>query len=185
MQLRLTIKIRLYLVATVIALSCAGSYFFLFRRQLKKLKDLTNQYNVLAANFSKIKKDEEYLPKLEKEIDQLKAKIEMIHRRIPPDDNLPEFIEYLAQNARKIGIKDFSSLSPAVPVKLEKYSLLSVKLLLRCRYMKFIEFLRLLETMERLVRVDSFILRAYGENPVEMDVDLSLSIFSMEEFKSK
>lgn len=185
MRLRLTIKMRLYLVVAVVVLSSAGSYFFLFRNQFKKLKELTSQYDVLATNFSKIKRDEEYLPKLEEEIAQLKTKMEMIHRRIPPNDALPEFIEYLSQNAGRTGIKDFSSLSPDPAINLERYSLIPIKVVFRCRYMKFIEFLRLLETMERLVRVDSFTLKAYDKNPVEMDVVLSLSIFSMEEFKSK
>lgn len=185
MAIHLSVKMRLNIVVAAVTLTCAGVYFFLFRSQLKKISELRKQHEILSTNFAKIKKDQDYLPTLEEEFDRAKTRIETIHRRIPPEESIPEFIELLSMHAAKIGVKDFSSLTPAVPQRVEKYTLIPIMVNFRSKYMRFIEFLKLLEATERLTRVDKFNLRANTSNPVEIDVELSLSIFSMEDFKAK
>lgn len=169
--------------AVVLCLVCA--YFFLLQKNIRKLSVLNAEFNTMESSFVKIKKDESYVPKLEKEIIDNKQKISLIKRRMPTDINVAELVQSLAQIGTKIGMKEYTSLVPEVIMGMDKYLMVPLKVIFNCEYSKLIEYLKELEKMERLVRIDGIKVKTNDQDQEEIIVELSLTAFSLLEKTKK
>ncbi len=172
-------------MAVIIVISLTSAYFFLFRSQLSQISSLNTQLNALETSFTKIKKDESYVPKLEKDIIDNKQKISMIKKRMPTDISMAELVQSLSQIGTKLGIKEYNSLVPGNIITLDKYVMIPLKLIFYCEYPKLIEYLKELEKMERLTRIDSLNIKTNDLDPEEIIVDLPLTAFSLLEQTKK
>lgn len=185
MQFKLTVKTKLYIVVASVTLIVFSVYFFIYRNQLQKIKTLNSQLSVLETEFVKVKKDEAFLPKLEEQILADNLKIESFNLNIPAEPAVPELVESLGQLATRIGIKDYISLTPKESRTVEKYIIVPMELNFKCSYPKLIQYLKELETLNRLVRVDSIKLRADDADLTQLNVLLELTAFSITVAKPK
>ncbi|MBI5555253.1 MAG: type 4a pilus biogenesis protein PilO [Elusimicrobia bacterium] len=185
MSFKFTTKIKLSIMAAVIVLSLASAYFSLFRKQLKQLSSLQTQLRAMETSFAKIKKDESYVPRLEKEIIDNKQKISLIKKRIPTDLSVAELVQSLAQIGAKLGIKEYTSLVPGEIMALDKYIMVPVRVTFHCEYPQLIEYLKELEKMERLARIDGIRIRTNEQDPEEIIIELPLTAFSLLEQAKK
>jgi Tfp pilus assembly protein PilO len=179
MQFKFTTKIKLLIIAAAIVLCLASAYFLLLQKQIKQLSTLGTQLNAMEASFIKIKKDESYVPKLERDIRDNKRKINWIKKRMPADTDIAELVQVLAQIGSRLGIKEYTSMVPEEAITMEKYIMVPVKVVFFCEYPKLIEYLKELEKMERLSRVNGLKIRTSELDPEEMSVELSLTAFSL------
>ncbi len=179
MQFRFTTKIKLYIVIGAIFLALVGSYFFLFREQIKQLMTLRGNLQQLETSFAKVKKDEAYLPKLEIEIVESKLKILTTHQHIPPDFDIAKIVDELSQLSNKVGIKDYNALTPLAPAYLKDYGLIPIKVSFTCKYSKFIDYLKGLDSLSFYTRVDDMILKVNETDPELININLSFVVFNM------
>lgn len=179
MQFKFTTKNKLAIMAASVVFCLAGAYFSLFRKQLSQLGSLHTQLSALETSFAKIKKDESYAPKLEKDLSDNRQKISLIRMRMPTDINVAELVQSLAQIGAKLGIKEYTSLVPGGSLAIDKYVMIPLKATFHCEYPKLIEYLKELERMERLTRIDGISIRTNELDPEEIIVDLSLTAFSL------
>ena len=166
-------------MAAAIVLCLASAYFFLLQKQIKQLTTLETQLNAMEASFTKIKKDESYVPKLERDISDNIRKIDLIKKRMPTDINVAELVQILAQIGSRLGMKEYHSMVPGDIITMDKYVMVPVKITFFCEYPKLIEYLKELEKMERLSRVDGLKIRTNEQDPEEMNIDLFLTAFSL------
>ncbi len=185
MQFRFTTKIKLSIMAAAVVIVLASAYFSLFRSQFQQLSSLNTQLSAMETSFTKIKKDESYVPKLEQDIIDNKQKISLIKRRMPTDISVAELVQSLAQIGTKLGIKEYTSLVPGEILTVDKYVIVPLKVVFHCEYPKLIEYLKELEKMERLSRIDGLKIRTHEQEPEEITVELSLTAFSLIEQTKK
>ncbi len=169
----------------VIVISLASAYFSLFRNQFRQISSLHTQLSAMETSFAKIKKDESYVPKLEKDIIDNKQKISLIKKRMPTDISVAELIQSLAQISAKLGIKEYTSLVPGEIIAMDKYVMIPLQVIFHCEYPKLIEYLKELEKMERLTRIDGIKIRTDEQDPEEIIVALPLTAFSLLEQTKK
>ena len=181
MQFKFTTKIKLSITAAAAVLCLTGAYFLLLKNQIKQVTDLGAQLSAMEASFAKIKKDESYVPKLEKDIIENKRKINLIKKRMPTDINVAELVQSLAKIGTRLGIKEYTSIVPGDIITMDKYVMVPIKIIFYCEYPKLIEYLKELEKMERLNRLDNIRIKTNEQDPEEMVVDLSLTTFSLPE----
>lgn len=185
MAFKFTTKIKLSIMASVIVLCLASAYFSLFRSQLRQISSLNTQLNAMETSFAKIKKDESYVPKLEKDIIDNKQKINLIKKRMPTDISVAELVQSLAQIGTKLGIKEYNSMIPGDIITIDKYVMVPMKVVFHCEYSKLIDYLKELEKMERLCRIDGIRIKTNEQDPEEISVDLPLTAFSLSEQTKK
>ncbi len=166
-------------MAAVIVICLASAYFAVLQKQIKQVTSLSTQLNAMETSFTKIKKDESYVPKLERDISDNKRKISLIKKRMPSDINVAELVQSLAQIGSRLGIKEYSSIVPGDIANMDKYVMVPVRITFFCEYPKLIEYLKELEKMERLTRVDSLKLKTNEQDPEEMSIDLNITAFSL------
>ncbi|MDD5259531.1 MAG: type 4a pilus biogenesis protein PilO [bacterium] len=179
MQFKFTTKIKLAIIAAAVVVCLASAYFLLFGQQIKKLIGLSTQLQAMEVSFAKNKKDESYVPKLERDIYDNNRKISLIRRRLPNDVNIAELVQDLAQIGSRLGIKEYSSIVPGSVVTIDKYTLVPIQVIFGCSYPKLIEYLKELEKMQRLTRVDGLFIKVNDLDPEEMQIALSLTAFTM------
>ncbi|MDD5491810.1 MAG: type 4a pilus biogenesis protein PilO [bacterium] len=179
MQFKFTTKIKLSIMAAAVVLCLASAYFLLLQKQVKQLTTLGAQLNAMEVSFTKIKKDESYVPKLESDIRANKLKINLIKKRMPADISVAELVQSLAKIGTRLGIKEYGSMVPGDTITMDKYIMVPVKVTFFCEYPKLIEYLKELEKMERLSRVDNIRIKTNELDPEEMIVELSLTAFSL------
>jgi Tfp pilus assembly protein PilO len=179
MQFKFTTKIKLSIMAAAVVICLASAYFAVLQKQVKQLTTLSTQLNAMEVSFTKIKKDEMYVPKLEKDISDNKNKINLIKRRMPGDINVAELVQGLAQIGSRLGLKEYNSIVPGDIIAVDKYIMVPVKITFFCEYPKLVLYLKELEKMERLSRIDGFRLRTNELDPEEMNVELVLTTFSL------
>ncbi len=179
MQFKFTTRIKLAIVAAAVVLCLAGAYLLLLRKQVKKLIELSTQLQAMETSFAKTKKDESYVPKLEKDIYDNNRKISVIRQRMPNDINIAELVQDLAQIGSRLGIKEYSSIVPGGVASVDKYAIVPVQVMFGCSYPKLIEYLKELEKMQRLNRVDRLNIKVNEQDPEEMQIVLSLTAFTM------
>jgi len=172
-------------MAMVIVISLASAYFSLFRSQLQQISSLNTQLSAMETSFAKIKKDESYVPKLEKDIIDNKQKISLIKKRMPTDISVAELVQSLAQIGTKLGIKEYTSLVPGEIVAMDKYVMIPLQVIFHCEYPQLIEYLKELEKMERLTRIDGIRIKTDEQDPEEIIVVLPLTAFSLLEQTKK
>lgn len=172
-------------MASVVVICLASAYFSLFRSQFRQISSLNTQLSAMETSFAKIKKDESYVPKLEKDIIDNKQKINLIKKRMPTDISVAELVQSLAQIGTKLGIKEYTSLVPGDILALDKYVMVPLRVTFHCEYPKLIEYLKELEKMERLARIDGIRIKTNELDPEEIIVDLPLTAFSLLEQTKK
>ena len=142
MQFKFTTKIKLSIMAAAVVLCLASSYFSLFQKQIRQVRDLNAQLSAMETSFAKIKKDESYVPKLEKDIIDNKQKISLIKKRMPTDISVAELVQSLAMIGTKLGIKEYTSLVPGGLISADRYLLIPLRVIFHCEYPKLIEYLK-------------------------------------------
>jgi Tfp pilus assembly protein PilO len=179
MQFKFTTKIKLMIMATAVVLCLASAYFFLLKKQIAQLNTLGTQLSAMESSFAKIKKDESFVPKLERDIRDNKRKINLVKLRMPTDTNVAELVQTLAQVGSRLGMREYNSIVPGDTLTMEKYIMVPVRITFFCEYPKLIEYLKELEKMERLSRIDGIRIKTNEQNPEEMNVEMSLTAFSL------
>jgi Tfp pilus assembly protein PilO len=104
---------------------------------------------------------------------------------MPTDISVAELVQSLSQIGAKLGIKEYTSLVPGGVIGTDKYLMIPLRVLFHCEYPKLIEYLKELEKMNRLTRIDGIKIRTNEEDPEEINVDLSLTAFSLLEQTKK
>ncbi len=185
MQFKFTPKIKFSLIAVAVILCLVSAYFLFLGTKIKQLMALNSQLQAMEVSFAKIKKDESYVPKLERDIFDNKRKIDLIQKRIPTDINIAELIQNLAQIGSRLGIKEYGSIIPGEVNGIDKYIIAPVKVTFNCSYPQLIEYLKELEKMPRLSRVDGIRIRVNELDPEELSIEISLTALSMIETVKK
>lgn len=177
MKIRITIKQKMYIVAGIIVIALVSTYFLVYKGQLKKIKELQNQLNVIDSNLSKVQKEREIIPRLLDEIAQAQQKIEALKTRLPNDKQIAELIDELAGLSTKIGIQDYASISFGAHTAGPDYGILPVNINLRCSYPKLMEYLLGLEKLKRMIRIENMELKADPIDPLLLEVKLKVTTF--------
>lgn len=185
MQFKFTPKIKFSLIAVAVILCLVGAYFLLLGSQIKQLMALNSQLQAMETSFAKIKKDELYVPKLERDIFDNKRKIDLVQKRMPTGINIAELVQSLAEVGSRLGIREYVSIIPGTVNTVDKYTIVPVKVNFNCSYPQLIEYLKELEKVQRLNRVDELRIKANELNPEEMNIEVSLSAFSIVETAKK
>lgn len=166
----------LYLAVAVVGLVVWTLYFFIPQRRV-----WAQNYTEVMRLKEKVSRTRQALgrlPVLEAERARLLAQVRLPVSPVLPQEQLPALLEEIAQAARRAGVRivslrpeqEFSRLPPGVSGYLE----LPIGLRAECGYHALGRLIDLLESSERLLRVQSFSVTSGFQDPWHHQADLRL-----------
>ncbi|MHC4123869.1 MAG: type IV pilus inner membrane component PilO [Planctomycetota bacterium] len=93
------------------------------------------------------------IPKLEKQLEQLRLKVENYEKQIPKDRNLGDFLQMIADLMTQQGLRE-QLIEPGSEVKEGKLQCIPVTMKCKGNLEQLFEFYNLLQNMDRLVRIE-------------------------------
>lgn len=157
-HLRHPLKLRFLLCVTIVA-----GWYFLFYSPLSKQ---------MAATTSGISGERKKLGTA-REFEQLKKELAPYQKRIPKEADANDLMHHVIDHIRTSPMK-LLDLKPEKPKDLGPYEAFGFRLTLEGRFAEIYEFLKWVETDERLLRIDSFKLDPAIQQPGRLTAQLVL-----------
>ncbi len=143
------------------------------------------QHRVLQEHSVRISEKEEVLerelaqaarlPELIEEVEEMRRQYHNLDRRLPNQQELGEFLREITMNLPSDELLS-DRIEPGNPKREELFQTLPIRMQLQGRYLSLVDFLRHIERMERLARVDTLAMEAQPDCD-ELKIDMRLNIY--------
>ena len=154
------------------------------KRQVKKLRI---ELDSIESEIRKARTDADYLEKMQKEIKKVEQRWNYVQKKIPPKKQMPQILEELAKAADGSNIY-YVSIVPegvrrysAIMIKNLTYEKLPIKINLQCRYKDFGGYLKKLNNLNRLIKVEDIEINTNETIRPLIDVTLIVSTYVVSE----
>jgi Tfp pilus assembly protein PilO len=173
MHLDIKILDRICLGAVVLVFLASG--YWVVSRGLRQLGEIRKQNDFLAKSLKDLALAETNLQRLNAAIDETKKQIKALDERIPDTARIGKFLKQLdaLMKERQIVLESFE---PLPTVEEKRFTRIPIRLISRGSFVNIYQLLCDLETMSRLVDVETTILTSPDGGP-ECRFDLTTSIF--------
>ncbi|WP_027340122.1 type 4a pilus biogenesis protein PilO [Halonatronum saccharophilum] len=148
-----------------------GSYFFAFRPTLAKIEQLRGDLEGKQLQLEEVNKSALEFQELEKELLILREELEELDMTMPEDIKLSAFLSDIEELARRSDVK-LEIFSPREVTKKENYNKQAIDLLLSGSYQSMVVFLEKIESMKRLINIESLGIVDRGNGDVELEAYL-------------
>ncbi len=170
-------KDRLGFAAVLVAVIVAGVTII----HVPKSRRLENIRTQIATTQSALEIDTlqaSVIPDMEREIERMKNKYKDFDRRLPKRQELGGFLREISENLAQETLVN-ESYQPGSPVPQELFHTLPIVMKLKGPYLSLASFLKSLDKMERLSRVQMLNVCA-DPRKGELDITLSINIYFTE-----
>ncbi|MFH1783802.1 MAG: type 4a pilus biogenesis protein PilO [bacterium] len=170
-------KQKMMMLAGIAVFTLAASGFGIYSFQVKKIKVLKNRISGVESKIVEVSRARDNIAKFENELKAIRTRLVQVNAKLPREKELPELLGKLANLAASFPTKDYVSVVPAETLDLGSYMKLPIGINLTCTYENLQEYLRSLETLPRLVKMESIQVDPSGENPAILVVTFDISVY--------
>jgi len=155
LQLRpLSPRERLLLVVMFVILYAVGFFFLVYQPYTERIGELRAKLAQEKAKLESARAVLHDLEEIEAKIAELNAELERLNQLVPGDKRVAHFLYYVGQWEKLTGAR-VHSMQFSQPAAVGKYQEFTVSFTVVGTYTAQVKFLAQLESMNRLVRVDS------------------------------
>lgn len=167
-----TVGKQLLVTVAVVVLVILVAVVALFMPQQRKLKKLEADTILTQAELSENETKAQMVPALIEQVERMKLLYKDFDQRLPIQDELGGFLETISTHLIDAKLVD-QLIERKNPIPGDLFYTLPVVMRLSGNYLDTAEFLRRLDSMERLARVEKMKIH---RNPNESDLDIELQI---------
>ena len=162
-------------VVAAIVIAAAALVFMPQQRELKRLKtEITTQERKLSADSQQAS----VVPQLMQEVVTMRSRYQDFDRRLPQRKELGEFLRDISNNLAAENLSN-QLIEPGSPTRSELFHTLPIVLRFQGSYLEMARFLKRLDEMERLTRVERLRLVRQPDSGL-LDAELQINIYFTE-----
>jgi len=150
---------------------------------LRKVTEVRSELAQRTKELEDAKNKEKYLPQLRERIAEAEAEIEEVERRLPNDKRAPELFKELNELAA-VAQQKYMSMEARPVVEKETYIEIPLEINLKADYHNLGRYINLIERSKRFAKVDGINIEYDFEDPLNQNVNLTLSTFMFVEQKA-
>lgn len=150
---------------------------------LSKVTEVRSELARRTKELEDAKNKEKYLPQLRERIAEAEAEIEEVERRLPNDKRAPELFKELNELAA-VAQQKYMSMEARPVVEKETYIEIPLEINLKADYHNLGRYINLIERSKRFAKVDGINIEYDFEDPLNQNVNLTLSTFMFIEQKA-
>lgn len=179
----------LALTGLICAIILIGYFLLFLNPMLSKLSDLSRKVSKLESDINIADLAIGSMPKMEKEIEDLKSKAMSYSNKLPREEELPALLENLSAMARNTDVK-ITKISPlkagesAADPKAAKNNIYEEKSILinaQCGYHQLGTFISELEDAERFMEISDITIESVKTTPKRHNVQLTVKTFVLKD----
>ena len=167
------------MLAGALLIFFAAFYLLGYRAANRQLNDLRIEIASKQRDLFNNEIEAKKLPIIEKVVKQLQLKLAKFNKKLPRQQELPQFIREITQGSQQASLRNVK-VEPGVGKKSDLYSEIPIKLTFEGDFLGVFAFLRQTEQLERLTRVHDLTLKAKSGKPGEVEVQVSMNIYFSE-----
>lgn len=173
----------------MVAIAVAGTlaitalfFFFLLRPKLQEIDEVRTQIAEAQANEQRLRNQIAQLEQARRNAPQTMAELERLQELLPPEPDLPAFIRLMQQVSERAGVT-LRSIAPGLPSALggaNNVEVIQVSVTFRASFRRVQDYLARLETMRRVVEIQSLSLSPQPDSETGqtvLDASLSMRMF--------
>jgi len=162
------------IVLAVVAAIGLGAIFLVYGPQGKKLEELNLQIASLKTELDDKTRKASIVPDMVKQIHEMKNRYKNFDRRLPKQKELGEFLRQISENLSQQKLAN-QLIEPGNPMREDIYHTLPITMKFEGSYISLANFLKRLESMERLTRVQKLDIRtAPGQSGVSIEMYMDI-----------
>ncbi len=174
-------KQKLMILIGIAVFVLAGSGFLIYTTRLKKIKFMKSRISSNQAKIIEVSRAKDNIGKFEEELKLDEERLEKVNEKLPREKELPELLGELAELATPFPTKDYVSVVPGDLQDTGPYYKLPLNINMQCTYSNLQDYLRRLESLPRLVKIESVEVAPGGENPAVLVVNLEISVYYLKQ----
>ena len=167
-----------WMMLGVVAVIVVAAIVFVFmpqQRELKRLKtEITTQEHKLSADSQQAS----VVPQLMREVNAMRCRYKDFDRRLPQRRELGEFLRDISNHLAAENLSN-QLIEPGSPTRSELFHTLPIVLKFEGSYLEMARFLKRLDEMERLTRVEKLRLVRQPESDL-LEAELQINIYFTE-----
>lgn len=150
---------------------------------LRKVSEVRSELAQRTKELEDAKNKEKYLPQLRERIAEAEVEIEEVERRLPNDKRAPELFKELNELAA-VAQQKYMSMEARPVVEKGTYIEIPLEINLKADYHNLGRYINLIERSKRFAKVDGINIEYDFEDPLNQNVNLTLSTFMFVEQKA-
>ncbi len=154
-----------------------AAYLIFFVLGIRRISVLKNKIHQVDLDLQDVTDKINTMDILEESLKTAQENLAYYQKRLPKKKDIPELLSQLANLAEGLSLSDYSSIIPATLKSKEGYSELPISITLRCSYSSLQKYLHELESLVRIVSIQTMDLRSDPNEPLLLDVELRFSVF--------
>ncbi|MEA3368799.1 MAG: type 4a pilus biogenesis protein PilO [Candidatus Ratteibacteria bacterium] len=181
---------KLLIIAGFILLLIFGSFFLIFKPQMKSIRDYRSRSDSVEKKILKAKEKIVRKPQLLAEIDEIKESLSQYEKKLPREKDIPVLLEELTEIVELAEI-EFVSIRPQRTSSIEElagkggegaYLRLPIEIQMRCGFHDLERFLFRLEKTKRFVKVVKLKIKGGGSKEnLKHAVKLIIEVYMYQE----
>lgn len=165
------------LVAAVVIL--AGFYLVWYRPAANRLKQLNDSISGIQTQLRQNQDQVIRLPVVASEARRLELALNEFPRRFPSQPELGQFIREITQISEQLALQEWKY-QPMAPRRTPMYFEMPIQMSFRGNYLDAASFLRQVEQMQRLTRMQRLSIRGKDARTGAVEVEMAMNIYFSE-----
>jgi type IV pilus assembly protein PilO len=154
----------------------AGYYLFI-SDSLEKVDASISQQNDLKAEFEKKYFEASVIDKLDAQLVEINKRFDVLLRRLPTAQEVPNLIDNIALLARKTGL-NVSEIQLEDERRVDYYYVMPIKIKMKGTYHMFGEFISGLSSLDRIVTVENMNIQRHEDGNIEIQMEAATYRYS-------
>ncbi|MCK4602066.1 MAG: type 4a pilus biogenesis protein PilO [Phycisphaerae bacterium] len=169
-----------YLTLGILAAMITAAVTLVYTPQSRKIDDIRTRIASRKVAAESESRQIAIVPDLMHKVEQLKSRYKNFDRKLPKSKELAGFLREISGELAKDSNLVSEKYQPGSPSQEDLFHTLPIKMELRGSFLSLARFLKRIENMERLARVEKLIVEQRSDEKEELKIEMRLNIYFTE-----
>lgn len=170
-----------WILLGVLLLLVGVAWFGFYGPQNRKLDQLHQQIAAAETKLETEAAQSAVLPELRRQIDAMKKRYKDFDRKLPKRKELGGFLKEISHHLAGKDLSETQSIEPGSPRRQDLFYTLPINIRFHGSYLSTAEFLKEIDHMERLTRIQRLLIRSpKSKDAKDLDIEMQLNIYFTE-----